>query len=63
MQMSSKRNIKKEMNTRSRGSSHGYRKLAELVWTWHGVAECSRYEQRCRRWQPCSVVVECMWLV
>jgi len=28
------------------GSSGGYRKLAEMAWTWHGVAERSMYEQR-----------------
>jgi len=33
-------------NTRRSGSSDSYSKLAEMVRTWHAVAEHSRYEQR-----------------
>ena len=36
----------KGMNTLRGGSSGVYRKLADMVWTWHGAAERSRYEQR-----------------
>jgi len=35
----------KGMNTQRGGFSGGYRKLAEMVRTWHSMAECSRYEQ------------------
>jgi len=35
----------KGMKTGKGGSSGAYRKLADMVWTWHGAAESSRYEQ------------------
>jgi len=31
------------MNTRRGGSSGGYRKLAEMAWTWNGAAARSMY--------------------